>query len=95
MLASQIARHCMSDEQRCMLADVVVAAGDYDFLEQLVDILTPEYIGGMLVADAQKGQWERVGRFVASADQASVDRMMELAIAEGNFDAIDLLDAYL
>ena len=37
----------------------------------------------------------QVRRFIESADEASVEKMMELAIAEGNFDAIDLLDNYL
>ena len=95
VLAAQIARHCMNDEQRQKLADVVVAAEDYDFLRQLVEILPSTYIGQLLVADAQAKQWERVRMFIGSADDASIEKMMELAIAEGNFDAIDLLDEYL
>ncbi len=95
VLAGQIARHCMNDEQRCKLADEVVIAEDFDFLRQLVDILPPTYIGQMLVAAAQAKQWDRVRLFIGNADEDSVEQMMELAIAEGNFDAIDLLDEYL
>ena len=95
VLASQIARHCMNEEQRNRLATEVIAAQDYDYLQQLVELLSPEFIGNMLVADAQTGQWERVRRFIGSADGESIEKMMELAIAEGNFDAIDLLDEYL
>ena len=95
MLAGQIARHCMNDDQRQKLANEVVAAEDFDFLQQLVEILPPTYIGNMLVAAAQAKQWDRVRMFIGSADEASIEQMMELAIDEGNFDAVDLLDEYL
>ena len=95
VLAGQIARHCMNDEQREKLADAVAAAEDFDFLRQMLDILSPAYIGRLLVAYAQNGEWDRVRMFVGSADEDSVEKMMELAIAEGNFDAIDMLDEFL
>ena len=95
VLASQIATHCMNDAQREKLADAVVEAGDFDFFAQLVDILRPEYIGRVLVAQAQAGKWDAVKRFAESADTDSIEKLMELAIAEGNFDAIDALDKYL
>ena len=95
VLAMQIAEHCMNDAQREALANEVVAAGDYEYLQQLVDILSPAYIGRVLVADAQQKQWDRVAQFIGNADADSVEQMMELAIAEGNFDAIDMLDEHL
>ena len=95
VLARQIAEHCMTDAQREKLADAVVAAEDYDYLQQLAELLHPEYIGRVLVANAQQQKWDVVTRFVGEADGDSVAQMMELAIAEGNFDAIDLLDEYL
>jgi len=95
VLASQIASHCMNDVQREKLADAVVEAGDFDFFAQLTGILSPEYIGRVLVARAQAGQWDPVKRFAEFADSESIEKLMELAIAEGNFDAIDALDAYL
>ena len=95
VLAKQLAEHCMSDAQREKLADEAVAAGDFDYLEQLTDILTPAYIGRVLVANARQQKWDVVTRFVGEADGDSVAQMMELAIAEGNFDAIDMLDEHL
>ena len=95
VLATQIAEHCMTDAQREALANEAIAAGDYDYLQQLVELLSPEFIGRALVANAQQKQWDKVARFVGHADADSIDQMMELAIAEGNFDAIDLLDEYL
>lgn len=95
VLASQIAAHCMNDAQREKLADVAVEAGDFDFFKQLVDILTPKYVGEVLVKEAQAGRWDQVKRFADSADSDSIEKLMEMAIAEGNFDAIDALDEYL
>ena len=95
VLARQIAEHCMTEAQRERLADEVIAAGDMEYMQQLVELLDEAYIGRMLVAAGQAGSWDRVGLFVAHADQESVEKLMELAIAEGNFDAIDLLDEYL
>ena len=95
VLAKQIAEHCMSDAQREKLAGVVVDNGDFDYLQQLVELLSPEWIGRALVAFAQKQEWDKVARFIGNADAESVEQMMELAIAEGNFDAIDMLDEHL
>ena len=95
VLATQIATHCANDAQRERLADVVVTAEDFEYFKQLVDILSPEYIGRVLVAQAQAGHWDRVKQFAESADTDSIQKLMELAIAEGNFDAIDALDKYL
>ena len=95
VLATQIATHCANDAQRERLADVVVEAEDFEYFKQLVDILSPQYIGRVLVAQAQAGHWDRVKQFAENADTDSIEKLMELAIAEGNFDAIDALDKYL
>lgn len=95
VLAGQIARHCMDPKQREKLADVVVANEDMEFLKQIEDILEGKYIGGMLVKAAADGNWDRVKMFVAGADADSVAALMQTAIDQGNFEAIDLLDEYL
>ena len=95
VLALQLAEHCMTDAQRTTLANAVVADGDYEFLMKLADGLKREYFGAMCVARAQEDNWDVVRDFVEKADQASVDKLMEIAIEAGNFDAIDLLNPYL
>ena len=95
MLALQMAEHCMSEEQRESLANEVVAAEDYEFLKQLGECLSNEYYGRLCVARAQEKNWTLVRDFAQLADGKSIAQMMELAIAEGNFDAIDLLDPLL
>ena len=95
VLATQIAERCMNEAQRETLANEVIAAEDFDYFQQLAGLLDSAYIGGVLVSRAQAKDWDRVRAFVGYADGDSVEKMMELAIAEGNFDAVDMLDEHL
>ena len=95
VLALQLAEHCMSETQREALANEIVADEDYDFLNQLAPNLDGEYFGRLCLARAQEGKWDVVKRFVDRADHAAVEQMTELAIADGDFDAIDMLNPYL
>lgn len=94
-LVLQLVEHCMNEDQKEALANEIATDGDYDFLSELADHLTPEYFGRLCVAKAQEKSWEVVARFAEQADHASIEQMIELAIAEGNFDAIDMLDPLL
>lgn len=94
-LTLQLTEHCMTMAQREVLANEVVANGDYDFLEELLPHLTAEYLGRLCLARAQESNWDVVKRFAPRAEHASLEQMMELAIAEGNFDAIDMLNPML
>ena len=94
-LTLQLAEHCMSKAQKEVLANAVVSNGDYAFLTELAPFLTPEYFGRLCLAKAQEKKWDTVAKFVQQADHAAIEQMMELAIAEGNFDAIDLLNPLL
>ena len=95
VLATQMAQRCMNKAQREALANAAVADGDYAFLTRIADCLEEDYFGCLCLSRAQEKDWDRVREFIARADADNVARMMELAIVEGNFDAIDLLDPYL
>ncbi len=95
VLVLQLVEHCMSPEQRETLADEVVSKDDYDFLDDIAEELFPEYFGRLCLARAQDKRWDTVARFADRADHDAVEKLMELAIAEGNFDAIDLLNPLL
>ena len=95
VLAAQMAQRCMNKAQREALANAAIADGDYEFIERIADCLEDSYFGCLCLSLAQEKDWDRVKAFVARADEESVARMMELAIAEGNFDAVDMLDPYL
>ena len=95
ILALQLAERCMNDDQRKTLASAAVEAGDGDFLHQMEALLAPEFFGQLCLSRAQTGDWDGVKEFIALSDKASIEQMMELAVAEGNFDAIDLVSPLL
>ena len=95
VLARQLAEHNMDADQRARLADAAVTAGDYEFLDDIAELLDSGYFGRLCVARAQEKDWDHAVRYAPRADRRSVEQMMELAIAEGNFDAIDRLDPCL
>lgn len=95
MLARQLAENGMNDAQRQGLADAAVTAGDFDFLDQLADLLPGEYFGRLCLARGQAGDWEAAVRYAGRADRRSLEQLMELAIADGNLDAFDLLEQNL
>ncbi len=95
VLARELAENSMSEAQREALADAAIRAEDYDFLNDIADLLDSGYFGRLCLARAQEKNWEKAGEYAPRADRRSIEQMMELAIAEGNFDAIDMLDPYL
>ena len=100
-LAGDLVEHIKTPDQREALADEAAAQNDYDFLDEIADELRPEYFGRLCLARAQDSgssapeRWDAVARFADRADRAAVMQLMELAIAEGNFDAIDTLNPLL
>ena len=95
VLARELAENSLDASQREALADAAIRAGDYDFLNDIAGLLNGEYFGRLCLARAQEKDWEKAGEYAPRADRRSIEQMMELAIAEGNFEAVDLLDPYL
>lgn len=81
--------------QREAFANGIAAAGDDAFLEQLASRLNAGYLGRLCLTRAQGGNWDSALRFAPMADDATVESLMELAIAEGNFAVIDRLNPLL
>ena len=94
-LTLKLLSNCSDPAQREAIADAIAAKEDYEFLAEAAQYLTPEYFGRLCLARAQAGQWPVACRFAEKADHASIERMAELAIAEGNFEAIDSIMALL
>ena len=95
VLARQLAEHSLNAAQREALADAAVKAEDYEFLNDIAGLLTPEYFGRLCFARAQEKNWDCAVQFADRADRHSIEQLMELAIAEGDFDAIDRIDPFL
>ena len=93
-LAQNLAQN-MGKDQLEAFANDIVAAGDDVFLEQLAPSLDGEFLDRLCRTRAQDGNWDSALRFAPSAGEETVEALMELAIAEGNFDIIDRLNPLL
>ena len=95
VLAAQIAENHLKPDQMDQLAREAYAAEDAEMLELLISSLSPECLEEILVDMAGKRDWERVKQHFDGASTAAVERLMELAVDQGNFEAVDALDRYL
>lgn len=94
-LAAELAEAQLTQPEAAVLAREACALEDYDALELLLKAAGQEYLGHLLVEFGEKGEWELVMRFARLTDSAILEKLMDLAVDQGNFDAIDLLDALL
>ena len=94
-LAAQLAESYLNPSEAAVLAREACAAGDYETLELLLPLAGKEYLAHLLEEFAEQENWDTVLRFAANADTEMIEKLMETAVEQGNFDAIDSLDAYL
>jgi len=84
------------DQQEVVdLARAAHAAGNYDALEELLEPAGWDYFHQMLMMLAESGEWERAIRHINPDDFDTIEKLMEMAIEQGNFTAIDALEPYL
>lgn len=93
-LCIRILETCADETIRESILDRAIEAEDIKFLKN-VSNLDKALTGRICLAWAQTGKWANAAELAFSADQSSIEKMMELAIAEGNFDMIDVLNEYL
>lgn len=95
VLAAQIAENHLRVEEIDQLAQECYDAVDLEGLDLLMNHVSPDFLGRTLADLADKRDWECVQKYVKLADSATVERLMELAVDQGNFEAVDILDKYL
>lgn len=95
LLAAQVAKLCFDTEKFDAFADEAVKAGDEEMADLLWDSLSRAYARGRLLGMADAKRWDRVREFIAFADDEALEALMELAVEQGDFDAVDFLDSYL
>ena len=93
-LAQNLAQN-MGHDQLVAFANDIASAGDDVFLEQLAPSLDSDFLHRLCLTRAKDGNWDSALRFAPSAGEPTVEALMELAIAEGNFDIIDRLNPLL
>ena len=95
MLAVQLARYDMRSEQVEQMALEAIGAGDFEFIDMILDLLSGEALNRCCIRMAKAGDWANVKRYAEKLEPQGVEWLMEVAIEAGNFDAIDMLDEML
>ena len=95
-LALKIAREGFdAAEQYDALFREAVAADTPGVADALWGDVSPDCARERLLELAARQEWDAVKRFVDYADREAVEKLTELAVEQGDFDAVDFLDAYL
>jgi len=94
-LAAQIAANHLVPDEAAQLCREAGEKQDYESVELLLPLVSAEAMDEILSELARKQEWERVERFVQDAAAETVESLMEMAVDQGNFDAVDMLDRYL
>jgi len=91
-LAVQLARSATEPGQiECCCAEALEDE-DYEFCAMIADILPEGMPANICAKLAQNEDWERVKLFTPRLELLDLIALMEIAVQNGNFDAIDMLD---
>ena len=85
----------MPQEQVAELANQAYEARDFDALDMLLCACGEVFTDALLRDLALAQDWAHVERFVRCANADTVEQLMELAVEQGNFEAVDMLDQHL
>lgn len=94
-LAAGIALCHLDAEQTEQLAFGACEAGDYETLNLLQELLEEEAQNRLLICLAEKQEWKHVEAYIEDATAETVEKLMDMAVDQGNFEAVDMLDALL
>ena len=94
-LAAQFAEEHLNPVEADAFVKECSEAEDYEMLALLIDLAGDECIAELLEGLAKRGDWARVEEYVSAADAETAGKLMEIALEQGNFDAVDFLDEYL
>lgn len=92
-LLGKFAQRHMIESQCDALAERAFAEENFGALDALLDKCGMAARERMLTALAERGAWEKICGYVQRSDGELLEKLMEMAVDQGNFDAIDLLDA--
>ena len=94
-LAVKLAEEHLAPEAVSQLADEVYAMDQLDALDELIQFANDAVHERILLDLANKQKWDQVERYIQPAAEETVEKLMEAAVEQGNFDAVDMLDLYL
>lgn len=95
MLAVKLAEEHLSADEISSLADAAYDLDQMDVLDELLQFINDAALEKILLDMAQKQNWDRAERYIVNAVPETVEKLMEIAVDQGNFNAVDMLDRYL
>ena len=94
-LSAQIAGQHLSSEECHRLAQAAFDKKDSAMLELLVGMCEIDFIEELAKAAALAGEWKCAERCFGRVSADCIENLMDIAVDQGNFDAIDVLDGYV
>lgn len=94
-LAIQIAEEQLTLDEVSKLADNAYELKCYDALDVLLPLSNDAEIEKIMLNLAEKQEWNSIERYIQLSATETLEKLLEIAVEQGNFDAIDALDAYL
>lgn len=73
----------------------MIQRGDYGFAGHLSHLVGSAFLENICTNLACEGKWTCTEEFLPLVEEEGIERLMELAISQGDFTAIDILDKYL
>lgn len=95
ILAAQIAEQHLRTEDIDALAREAYGAADLETLNLLAGSVSAACLDEVLVDRAGQRAWEDLKPLLKFACGETVEKLMECAVEQGNFEAVDMLDHYL
>lgn len=94
-LAVQLAENHLKPDGVSVLAEEARNAKAFEALDSLLPLAEDETIDRILIALAENNGWDRIEKHLQNASGETIERLMEIAVEQGNFDAVDILDQHL
>ena len=93
-VAAQVAGQHLGTEDNNRLAEAAWENRDAAMLGLLAGYCEKRFVEEMLKAMAREGEWNCVEHCVRIAGPECVENLMDIAVDQGDFDAIDMLDKH-
>ncbi|MBQ3574597.1 MAG: hypothetical protein IJA26_02945, partial [Clostridia bacterium] len=94
-LVSQLAGQQLEARECAELANKAWDARNAAMLEVLSGLCEKEFMEDMMKQMAGEGEWTCVERCLRAAGSECIETLMDIAVDQGDFDAVDMLDEHL
>ena len=94
-LAAKLVQLHAAQDQQLMLAEAAYTEGDLEMLDRYMEILDGGFRNDMIYAFANRQDWQNVQKYLRGPAPEMLEDLMEKAVEQGNFDAVDMLDGML